>query len=89
MVNAYLESFSMLRKTCIYSQCHLWRSSQTNETDSGSKTNLESLEHGRKLVIALLDLANQVVALKELLDTLNLLSPFESGPDFFQFTEAR
>jgi len=88
-VNAYLESFSVLRKTRIYSQCHLWRTSQTNDTDSGSTTNLESLEHGRKLVITLLDLADQVVALKELLDTFNLLSPFESALDFFQFTEAR
>lgn len=78
----------MLRKMRIYSQCHLWRTSKTNNTDSGSKTNLESLEHGRKLVITLLDLADQVVALKELLDTFNLLSPFESALDFFQFTEA-
>ena len=47
------------------------------------------MNHGRKLVVILFDLARQVLAQKELLDASNLLTLFERGLDSIQFTEVR
>jgi len=55
--------------------------------DNKSTTNLKRLEHARKLVIILLDLA--ILAQKNLLDAYNFLSLFECAPDSIQFAKVR
>lgn len=60
-----------------------------SDTSDERTTDLKGLKHVRKLVIVLLDLLQQVLAQKHLLDASDFVILFQGCPDPIQITEVR